>query len=81
METKYFYWHSFEEERPAKDSVFLVRGEAKDNDHCSEYYVFLEDGGEYVTAETGKPVGECGNFAGYTFTHWAYIPEPRLMQQ
>ena len=73
---KELVWHTFEE-KPAKNSVFLVRGEMEGNDHTSEYYVFINEFGErYTSAETGKDVLKLDAFKGYTFTHWAYIPEP-----
>ena len=72
-------WHSFAFERPASDSVFLVRGEMENNGHTSEYYVFIEENGRYCTAETGKDVRTLPNFQGYTFTHWAYIEGPKWL--
>ena len=74
MEITALIWHSFMVKKPEPDSVFLVRGEKRDNGHASEYYIFIEEGGKYITAETNKPVREC--FKDYMFTHWAYIKEP-----
>ena len=78
MDVKIINWHRFEDEMPDKDSVILVRGELKGNEHASEYYVFIEEDGLFVTAETGKCVDDLDNFKGYLFTHWAYIPSPKF---
>lgn len=73
---QHIVWHSFYEEEPTEYMTVLVRGEMKENGRTSEFYVFVVENSELTSAETGKPIKEMENFKDYTFTHWAYIPDP-----
>ena len=79
MDIQHIIWRRFEEEKPTEYSTVLVRCEMKENDHTSEYYVFVVENGGLTDSETGKPVEEKENFKDYYFTHWAYIQGPTLL--
>ena len=68
-------WISVEECMPDENSAVLVRGEMRDNGHADEFYVFLVENGEFVSALSGKPIWKLDTFRNYTFTHWMPIPE------
>ena len=78
MERANLVWLTFEEAKPKENDVILVRGVCNDNgpDAESEFYVFLIENGEFTT-DTGKPLKKYHLFEDYTFTHWAYIPDPK----
>lgn len=81
METTTLTWHRFKYEAPKEGSVILVRGELNGNGHTSEYYVFIVENGIYLSGETGKDIETNESFDGYLFTHWAYIPEPKIAKR
>lgn len=68
-------WISVEDRMPDENSAVLVRGEIRDNGHADEFYVFLVENGEFVSAISGKPIWKLDTFRDYTFTHWMPIPE------
>lgn len=68
-------WISVEECMPDENSAVLVRGEIRDNGHADEFYVFLVENGEFVSAISGKPIWKLDTFRDYTFTHWMPIPK------
>ena len=70
-------WVSVKDKMPKENDAVLVRGEMKNNGHADEFYVFLVENGEFVSATSGRPIKEHDGFKDYTFTHWKPIITPK----